>query len=65
MIIDDFDIPGILPVPAETNAILAIHANAILALPVALEDFQSIARWNAKFVEGAGRPGSAPYWRRP
>ena len=52
MVIDDFDIPGILPIPAETNAILVIHANAMLALAVSLEGFQPIAGWDAKFVEG-------------
>jgi hypothetical protein len=51
VVIDDFDVPGILPVPAEANAILVIHAYAMLASALSLERLKSIAGWNAKFVE--------------
>ncbi len=52
MVIYDFNVPGILPIPAETNAILVVHAYAMLALAVSLEGFKAVARWNAKFGEG-------------
>jgi hypothetical protein len=37
--------------PDETNAELAVDANAVLASPVALQYLQPIAGWNSQFVK--------------
>jgi len=44
MVVDDFDFVGIWFSPFETYSPLHVDANAVLALPVAMQRFQMIAR---------------------
>lgn len=44
MIVDQLYIPGIFTLPPEAHPILIVHANAVLASPVAPQLFQAISR---------------------
>jgi hypothetical protein len=54
VVIGDFDFVGILAFPAKAHAILVVDADAVLAGPVALKGFESVAGRNAQMVEGGG-----------
>ncbi len=51
VIIGDFDVAGILAVPAEADTILVIDSEAVLARPVAFERFQVISGRKAQFTK--------------
>jgi hypothetical protein len=51
VVIDDFDFMGTICFPEETDAPLVIDADRVLAFPVALESFQTIAGWDREVVE--------------
>jgi len=57
VIIHDFDIdrPGRTVWPLETNPPLVVDANPVLALPVAAQRFESVARQAGKVLECRGR----------
>jgi hypothetical protein len=44
MVVRDFDLVGVVPSPNETNTILIVDADTVLALPVAMEFSQSVSR---------------------
>jgi hypothetical protein len=48
VVVRDFDFVGIARLPAETDAILLIDANTVLAFAGAGEGFQAIARWHSQ-----------------
>lgn len=51
MVIDDFNIVRAIRFPAETNAPLIIDADGVLAFAGAMENFQTVAGWDAKVNE--------------
>lgn len=54
VIIHDLDFFGACIRPAETEPVLIIDADAVLADPVAFQRFQPVARWNAEIVQPIG-----------
>jgi hypothetical protein len=51
MIIHDFDVIGAGFRPAETDPILIVHADAVLACAIALERFETVAWRDTKIIE--------------
>jgi hypothetical protein len=51
MIVGNFDCLSILSVPTEANAVLVVHANAVLADTIAFEGFKSIPGRKSQFGE--------------
>lgn len=51
MVIDDLDILGAGSGPDKTHAPLPVHANAVLALSVALQGFEVIVRGNSQIFQ--------------
>jgi len=51
VIVDDLHIFGPRSRPAETNAELIVHADAVLACPVALQGFKPVAGRNPKIFD--------------
>ncbi len=51
MIIDNFYIMRITVAPTETDTILIIDSNTVLAFPFPMKLFKSITRWNTKIVQ--------------
>ncbi len=47
----DFYVVGVVPVPTETDTVLIVYSDAMLAETVALQRFEAVARGNSKFVE--------------
>jgi len=43
VIIRNFDYKGVLAFPNETNAVLVVDSNAVLALAVACQEFQVVS----------------------
>ena len=54
MVIDDFYIMGILPIPAEAYPVFIVDPDAMLTRTVTLERFEPVARREAQFVQGRG-----------
>lgn len=52
VVIGDFYIVGVSPIPAEANAVLVVDPDAILPVTVSLQCFELVARREAKFGEG-------------
>ena len=50
MVIDDFDFIGPIRLPAEADTPLVIDTDGVLALPVALEGFQTVSRRDGEVV---------------
>lgn len=48
MVVDKLDVVGMVVVPAETEAPLAIDTDAELAPPVAFQSFEPVSRWDAQ-----------------
>lgn len=51
VVVGDFDLVGITALPSETNPVLIVDPNAMLAGPIAPEAFQPVARWHGQFSE--------------
>jgi hypothetical protein len=51
VVIRDFDFIGIAGLPAKTDSIPLVDANAVLSLPCTCEPFKTIPRWNGKLAE--------------
>lgn len=51
MVIDNFDVHRALRRPDKANSKLIVDANAVLALTIARQRFQSIARGNPQEIE--------------
>ena len=51
MVVDDFEVMGISGFPAETDTELIIDSDAVLAVPIAAEAFQTVAWRNGQFEE--------------
>lgn len=51
MIVDDSHVVCVAIAPDETDAVLIVHADAVLAPPVAREGFEPIAREGRKVAE--------------
>src|SRR5947208_1531515 len=54
VIIDDLDVPRVTMTPSEAYPPLIVDANAVLALPIAAEEFQVVSRWTPKIVQLPG-----------
>jgi len=54
MVVDDFDIGRSSLIPNETYSPLVIDPDRILALPVSLERFEAVTRWNPKIASRSG-----------
>jgi hypothetical protein len=48
VVVRDFDFVGIAPLPAKTDSVLFIDADAVLTAPISLETLQSIARRDSR-----------------
>jgi hypothetical protein len=55
VIVNDLDLVGIAILPPKADAPLLVHANTVLAGPIAPELLQSIPRRHAEVVERLGR----------
>src|SRR5215471_15388193 len=55
MVIGDFHVVRVAVLPDEANAELIVNPNAVLALTVALQRFQPVARRRLEIVECVGR----------
>jgi hypothetical protein len=51
VIISQFNIVRVTIFPAETNAVLIVHANTVLPRPVALQSFEAIAGRDPQICE--------------
>jgi len=51
MVVHNFHVKCILALPSEADAPLVIDADAVLAVPVALQGFESITRRGAQIVQ--------------
>ncbi len=51
MVIHNFDLVSIAPAPAEADAPLPVNTDAVLALSLALQGFQSISWGNAQVLQ--------------
>jgi hypothetical protein len=54
VIIHNFYVKRVSFMPAKTNAVLVIDANAVLSRSGASQGFQIVARRNAEVIEGNG-----------
>ena len=54
MVIGYFDVARVAVVPFETQAVLAVDADAVLPGAVAFEGFEMVAGWNSQFIEADG-----------
>jgi hypothetical protein len=54
VVVDDLDIVRIRASPSETDPPLVVDANAVLAIPVALQGFKPIARRDPQVIQGRG-----------
>jgi hypothetical protein len=54
VIIDDLDVVGIPTGPAEADPPLVVDPDAVLAVPISCQCFETIARRGLEVVEGAG-----------
>jgi len=54
MVVRDLDLVGVSFPPLETNAVLVIHANAVLAFPIAPQPLQPVAGRQSQVAERAG-----------
>ena len=55
MIIDDFYFVWPIFPPDKTYAILVVNPNTVLTYPIAFEGFQTVARWDAQFIQRFNR----------
>jgi len=53
VVVRDFDVVGITSLPAETDSILLIDADAVLSLSISHETLQPIARWDRELPQVA------------
>jgi hypothetical protein len=53
VVVRDFDFFGMGTLPAETNAILIVNADAVLAQTVPTKLFEAIARWGSELRQFA------------
>jgi hypothetical protein len=51
VIVDNFNVTGVLPIPAKAHAVFLVYANAMLAFAVTLEGLKMVSGRNAEFVE--------------
>jgi hypothetical protein len=51
VVVSDFYIMGIAPIPTETDPVLIVYSYAVLASAVTLQGFEVVARGNSKFVK--------------
>ncbi len=51
MIVDDFNIEGIMSFPPETDSPLIVDSNAVLSDALPLQGFQSVPRWCPKISD--------------
>ena len=51
MVVGDFDFVGIPVLPQEADSILLVHADAVLAVPIAGQAFEAIAGWYGELAE--------------
>jgi len=55
MIINNFNIKGIIPIPHETDAIPAIDPDAVLPFPVTQQRFQPVSGWRPEIIQACRR----------
>jgi hypothetical protein len=55
VVVHDLDLVSVARVPSKADAPLVVHADAVLTLSVAPELLESVARRDAKVIEGFGR----------
>jgi hypothetical protein len=51
VVIGNFYVVGVAPVPAEADTVLIVCAEAVLAGAASLQRFEAVARGDSKFVE--------------
>ncbi len=51
MIINDFNIKEIIAFSPKANPVLIIDPNAVLSLPVSIQLFQPVGRWDAQILQ--------------
>jgi hypothetical protein len=54
MVVDNFDLLHTSRRPTKTDAVLVVHADAVLTFPAAFECLKAITRWDAQVAETAG-----------
>jgi hypothetical protein len=54
MVVGDFDVARIAVVPFETEAVLIVDANAVLARAITLQGFEAVAGRDSQFIECGG-----------
>jgi len=48
VVVDDLDFEGIVSFPYETDSVLIVDSNAVLAFAISAKPFQTVARWHGK-----------------
>src|ERR1017187_9018645 len=51
VVIGDFYVMRVVPVPTEADTVLIVYSDAVLACALALQSFKAVARRNSEFVE--------------
>jgi hypothetical protein len=51
VVVRDFDFVGINPLPAETDPVLIIDADAVLTASIPFKALQSVSRWNRELAQ--------------
>ena len=51
VVIGDFYVMCVVPIPAEADTVFIVYSDAVLACAVALQSFEAGAWRNSKFVE--------------
>jgi hypothetical protein len=54
MVVRNLHIEGVSLTPYEAEAVLIVNADAVLALPITLQPFQAISRWQDKVLQSTG-----------
>jgi len=51
VVVDDLDVPGVTPRPAEADPPLVVDSDAVLALSIALERLEPVSRRDLEILE--------------
>src|SRR5205085_8373582 len=54
VVVDDFDMRRSPLIPHETYSPLVVDSDRMLSLPVSLEQFEAVTRWNPKVADSPG-----------
>ena len=61
MVVDDFNLMGVASGKSETDPILIIDPDGVLAAPITTQFFQSVAGWEFEIIEGGGGPNKTKF----